>query len=299
MQYKDYYKILGVERNASKEEIKKAYRKLAKINHPDNNPGNKAAEEKFKEISEANEVLSDKEKRSKYDKFGSGNQFSGNTDFDPSQYGGNTQYTSSDSGFSDFFDFIFGGNSGFEGFSGSRTRQRTVSRKGRDTEAEIGISIEDAYLGGEKKISISDQDGGIKKISLRIPKRIRDGGKIRLKGQGENGIGGGASGDMILTVKIDGGKDIRLEEDNIIMKLKVTPWEALLGADASVELPDGKHTVKIPKGIQTGARLRLGDKGLGKGDLFLEIAIVNPRDPTENEISLYKELQKNSKFNPR
>ena len=298
MKYKDYYKILGVGRDATKDEIKKAYRKIAKKEHPDANPGNKAAEERFKEASEAYEVLSDDSKRKKYDNFGNANQFSGGANFDPSQFGGFSAHGSSESGFSDFFEFIFGQDSPFGGFSGTRTRQRSMPRKGRDTEAIIDITIREAYQGADKRISLTDEHGGVKKISFRIPKKIKDRGKIRLKGQGEPGINGGANGDIILNVKINNEKDVWLEEDNIVSRLKITPWEALLGGEISVDLFDGRHTVRIPKGIQTGKRIRFKGKGLGSSDLYLEAAIVNPTSPTSEEIELYEKLKEKSKYIP-
>ena len=297
MKYIDYYKSLGVERTASKDEIKKAYRKLAKKFHPDNNPGNKRAEEKFKEITESYEVLSDETKRKKYDRFGNTNQFSGESNFDPSQFGGFSSRTNSDSGFSDFFDFIFG--SGREGFSSTRTSRRNISRKGRNTEAIFEITIKDAYLGGEKKISVTDGQGGAKNISFKIPPKIKDEGRVKIKGQGESGINGGANGDILLTVKIKNQKDIWLENNNIVTRLKISPWEALLGEEISVNLLDGKHTIRIPKGIQTGGRIRFSGKGLDKGNLYLEIAIVNPKEPTSAELELYKKLKEKSDFDPR
>ena len=299
MKYKDYYNILGVDRNASKDEIKKTYRKLAKKLHPDANPGNSAAEAKFKEVSEAYEVLSDETKRSKYDKFGNTGQFSGGADFDPSQFGGFSSYGGTDSGFSDFFEFIFGSGSSFEGFSNVRTKRKTAARKGRDTEAEIDIPIRDAYLGGERKISVSGEDGSIKNISFRVPKRMKNGSRIRIRGQGEKGLYGGADGDIILKAKVIDDKTVRMENDNIVSKLKITPWEALFGAEISADLFDGKHTIRIPAGIQSGSRLRLKDKGLGSGDLFLEVSIVNPKNPDDDEIRLYKELKDKSGFDPR
>ena len=299
MKYKDYYKILGVDKNASKDEIKKAYRKLAKKNHPDANPGNKAAEELFKEASEAYEVLSDDAKRKKYDRFGSSAQFSEESSFDPSQFGGFSSHGRSESGFSDFFDFIFNSDPSFGGFSGTRTKSRTMPRKGQDLEAVIEITPREAYLGGEKKISITDESQNARTISFKIPKRIKEGGRIRIRGQGGSGMNGGEKGDIILTVNIKCGKECFIENDNIVAKLKLAPWEAMLGTEISVELFDGRHTIKIPKGIQTGGRLRLPGKGLGSGDLYLEVAIVNPKDPTKEETELYQELKKNSTFDPR
>ncbi len=149
-----------------------------------------------------------------------------------------------------------------------------------------------------KRISLTDEHGVVKKISFRIPKKIKDRGKIRLKGQGEPGINGGANGDIILNVKINNEKDVWLEEDNIVSRLKITPWEALLGGEISVDLFDGRHTVRIPKGIQTGKRIRFKGKGLGSSDLYLEAAIVNPTSPTREEIELYEKLKEKSKYIP-
>ncbi|HEX9060471.1 MAG TPA: DnaJ domain-containing protein, partial [Clostridia bacterium] len=197
MQYKDYYKILGIDRSASQEDIKKAYRKLAKRYHPDANPNNKEAEEKFKDVNEAYEVLGDVDKRGKYDNFGKDFNMGNGFDFDPYQYGfgKNARYeyrANSGSGFSDFFNMFFGG-SPFDAediFEGKGAGHHSFSaQRGNDIESEIEITPEEGFVGANKQISLRS-DFGEKSIALKIPRGIKEGEKIRLSGQGRTGFGG-------------------------------------------------------------------------------------------------------------
>lgn len=218
MQYKDYYSILGIDKNATQDDVKKAYRKLAKKYHPDANPNDKKAEDKFKEVNEAYEVLGDAGKRKKYDTFGSEVNFQNGYDFDPSQYGfgNNVRYeysAGSGENYSDFFNSFFGGG-GFDlgsifGGAGTNRRRQNYAAKGEDIEAVIEILPEEGFSGIEKSVSIRGRTGD-KNLSFRVPKGVRDGEKIRLKGQGEPGTNGGVKGDLYLVVKFKKEADLKL-----------------------------------------------------------------------------------------
>ncbi len=307
MKYRDYYEILGIKKDATQDQIKKAYRKLAKQYHPDANPGNKKAEEKFKEINEAYEVLGDEEKRKKYDRFGSEFNFTNGFDFDPSQFGfGNMRYEyrtngSGAGGFSDFFNLFFGEGGGInldDLFSSRGTRGSWgfgQNLRGEDKEAEIQISVAEGLLGSEKRITIQGPDGR-KTISVKIPKGIQPGGKIRLANQGGKGINGGANGDLYLVVKFK-EDEYALKGSDIYKKLEVTPWMAALGGEAQVSLPDTRIIVKIPQGIRSGNNIRIPGKGYynsigGRGDLYITIQINNPEHLTQRQRELYQELMK-------
>jgi curved DNA-binding protein len=316
MKYQDYYKILGVDKNASQEEIKKAYRKLAKQYHPDANPNHKGAEEKFKQVNEAYEVLGDAEKRRKYDQFGSSVNFENGADFDPSQFGFGTNggfhyYTSSNDGdFSDFFNMIFG-NSDFDIgdlFGRGSQKQRgfggfTSTQKGQDIESEIAITLQEAYHGTEKRVAL--QVGGQEKnITIKVPAGILPGKKIKLSGQGMSGMNGGRNGDLYLKVKILPENKFELRGNDLETTMDLTPWEAALGSQVIVETLTGKIKVKIPPGIQSGGKIKIAKKGYkdmkGKqGDLYLNIRIINPPNLTKEEKALYEKLREISKFNPR
>ncbi len=305
MEYKDYYKILGVEKSATQDTIKKSYRKLAKKYHPDANPGNKSAEDKFKEINEAYEVLGDGEKREKYDQFGQMN-FQNGMNFDPSQFG-NYEFKGSQNGFSDFFnmffgsggidlDDIFGGRGasrGFSsGFSGRNTQQ--MQMRGEDIEAEMLITPEEAMDGNEKTFSIRT-GSGTKTLSVRIPQGIPEGGKVKLAGQGNPGFGGGPNGDLYIVIRFKEGR-YKLEGNNLIFRLEIYPWTAALGGEAKVQAPDGLIEVKIPVGIQTDQKIRVSGKGYGKkggkrGDLYIQVKIVNPKYLNNEQKTLYEKLK--------
>lgn len=300
MEYKDYYKILGVDKNASQDEIKKAYRKLAKKYHPDANPGDKKAEEMFKEINEAYEVLGDENKRRKYDQFGTMN-FQNGMNFDPSQFG-NFQFRRSHNGFSDFFNMFFGDYGidldDFFGmgrkFKGFNTGFGTRTMRGDDIEAEMYITPEEGIRGAEKTVTVTT-GSGTKTISIRIPKGIPEGGKIKLAGQGNPGYGGGPNGDLYIKVKFKEG-EYKLEGNNLIKKAEIYPWTAALGGEVKVQTPDGMIQVKIPAGIQTDQKIRIPGQGYGRtketrGDLYILIKIVNPRYLTAEQRKLYEKLR--------
>lgn len=295
MKYRDYYEVLGVNKGATQDEIKKNYRKLAKKHHPDANPNYKISEDKFKEISEAYEVLGDVEKRKKYDDLANETKFQNGHDFDPAQAGrGNVRYeqrATSDNDFSDFFNAFFGGSSaniedlfgrstGARDVSGSR-RVRSFAQNGGDHEAEINITIKEAFHGEEKKISI--RSGTVDKtISFKIPAGIKVGEKIKLSGQGESGINGGKNGDLFM--KVDFIEDSKFSVNGLDLEttLDIMPWDAALGSEANVDTIDGKILVKTPPGIQTDSKIRVAGKGYRdrrgkKGDFFIKFRIVNPK----------------------
>lgn len=302
MKYKDYYETLGVKKEADEKEIKQAYRKLAKKYHPDLNQGDEKAAEKLKEINEAYEVLSDKEKRQKYDQFGSDYQFSGGADFDPSQYGydGNT-YTYSYSGgnFSDFFNMIFGrddmgGSTSSRGgfnigdlFSGGGGSRRQPSRPSYDI--EFNLSLEEAQKGGEKTLRLSF-NGENKDVKVKWPKGITNGKKIKIKGDNY-----GINGDILAKVKII-TNDIIVGND-ITKVVEVYPWEAYLGTQVIVKTLSGSVRVNIPEKIQSGKKVKVKNKGFtdmknNTGDLYIQVKIVNPKELTEEQLELYEKLNK-------
>ncbi|MDO5018082.1 MAG: DnaJ C-terminal domain-containing protein [Lagierella massiliensis] len=304
MEYKDYYKILGLEKSASDQEIKQAYRKLAKKYHPDLNQGDEKASEKLKEINEAYEVLGDKEKRKKYDMFGSNYNFTGGQNFDPSAYGfdfsnfGNGSYTytsSSDDGFSDFFNMIFGGLGGrakesrghkrdiFSGFS-----QRTKPQREKYN-TEISISLKEAYEGSDKTLTLN-VNGENKNLNIKIPKGILPGKKIRTKGEKI-----GLDGDIYIKINVIDSVN-KLDGLDITKKIKVYPWDALFGDKVVVETLEKKIKVNIPKDIKSGQKIKIHGKGFrdmngNTGDLYLEVQIVNPDNLTKRQVELYKELK--------
>lgn len=308
MQYKDYYKILGVDRNASQEDIKKAYRKLAKKYHPDTNPNNKDAEDKFKDVNEAYEVLGDPAKRKKYDNLGQEFDYQNGYDFDPSRFGfgKNVRYeyrTNTGGGFSDFFNMFFGG-SAFDIediFEGSRAQKfgPNHAKRGEDIEAEFEVTPEEAFNGAEKRISLRSQTGE-KSLTLKIPKGIREGEKIRLSGQGEIGSLGGETGDLYLTVRFKHGGKFQVDGLDVYTAIDIFPWDAALGTEVPVDALDGKILVKIPAGIRPEGKIRVGSKGYidrngRRGDLYIKVKIVNPSVITPQIRELYEKLRQITK----
>lgn len=307
MQYKDYYNILDIDKKATQDEIKKAYRKLAKKYHPDANPNDKKAEEKFKQVNEAYEVLGDAEKRKKYDTFGSEVNFQDGYDFDPSKYGfGNNvkyKYSTNAGDYSDFFNSFFG-EGGFDlgsifGGGGTRRRRQSYAAKGGDIEAVIEILPEEGFGGIEKSVSIRGRTGD-KSFTFKIPKGVKDGEKIRLKGQGEPGTNGGSNGDLYLTVKFKKGSRFEIEGKDLLTTLDVMPWEAALGAEKPVDTMDGRILIKVPPGIQTDSKIRVAGKGYtdrsgSRGDLYIKVRIMNPKVMTREIKELYTKLKEVSK----
>ncbi|WP_350449951.1 DnaJ C-terminal domain-containing protein [Aminobacterium mobile] len=315
--YKDYYAILGVARNASQDEIRKAYRNLAKKYHPDVNkaPG---SEERYKEINEAYEVLKDPDKRQRYDALGS--QWQEGQSFTPPPEWGNSGTFRMDFGenlgdFSDFFRTIFGGfgengSMRAEDFFFSRTPRR---RKGEDVEVQLELSLEEILRGESKTISLEGYDVSRdgrriprwQRLTVNFPKGITDGSRIRIAGKGSPGVGGSPAGDLFITVRIRKNPRFDVNQYDLTTVVRVSPWEAALGATIPVATLDGVVSMKLPAGTQSGQRLRLRGKGLPRrkgtapGDLYVVIEIVVPKKLTPRERELFQALADESFFNPR
>lgn len=318
--YKDYYKILGVERSASEDEIKKAYRKLALKYHPDHNPGNKSAEAKFKDVGEAYEVLGDPQKRKQYDLLGA-NWKDGQRFTPPPGWGGFNGFGGSGAqtinfgnmggmgGMSDFFQAIFGGmggggqtinfgnmngGAGFDGFS--RRQSRAHQPQAEAPIVDLSLSIEEILDDSPKSISIS-QGGATRNIKVNIPKGAKNQTIFKLKGQAPDG------GDVRVRVNIPATKDCSTDDYDIIQKLKVSPWEAAFGTHIDCHTVVGDVKITLPAGVSSGQKLRIPGKGLfsktGRGDLMMEVAICMPKKLTDEEKACFKKLANCSSFNPR
>ena len=303
MEYKDYYKILGVDKKASTEEIKKAYRKLAKKYHPDLHPNDVKAQEKFKEINEAYEVLSDENKRKQYDAFGSGYNFSHGQNFDPSQFGfGNfgkgytyTYTTEGGENFSDFFNMIFGGKDFGLGdlFNGRKKGRNPFHKVKTDKpiyESEINITIEEGYNGVTKQITLKI-GGEDKTLSVKVPKGILPGKKIKINGEKL-----GINGDVYLKVNILCDENMKLEDKDIYKRVDVYPWDAYFGTKIVVDTLSGRIKVSIPENMEGGRRIRVPKRGYkdmegNTGDLYIVVNIVNPTRLTDEQKELYKKLK--------
>jgi curved DNA-binding protein len=308
--FRDYYQALGVGRDASAEDIRRAYRALARRYHPDVNkePG---AEDRFKEISEAYEVLRDEEKRARYDRLGqnwkAGQDVSGAPGFegfDTGNGGGGFRDVRVDFGggdFSDFFERAFGarggrGRAGAGGFGGFSTR-------GGDHETTVELSLEEAAAGGKRKIALSDG----REYEVTIPPGVRDGQRIRLAGEGGLGAGGGPPGDLFLRVRLRPHARFRVDGRDLYVDLPVTPWEAALGARVEVPTLSGTSRVKVPAGSSSGRRLRLKGQGMpapggdraASGDLHAVVKVEVPKKLSEQERELFERLAEVSTFNPR
>jgi curved DNA-binding protein len=335
VKYQDYYETLGVSRDASQEQIHAAYRKLARKYHPDINKSSDA-EDRFKRIGEAYEVLRDPEKRKRYDALGdnweAGQDFSPPPGWDFFNFGTGARSRSRSStggngygfrifdgfgdspfsGFSDFFETLFGGGTG--GFGGGTTDGRGQSRaqtlRGQDQEAELTIPLEEAYTGTKRSVTLESVDAGSgrptgesKTLEVKIPPGTTDGQRLRLRGQG-GPAGGGTAGDLYLRVRVAPHPIFRLNGTDLELDAPVTPWEAALGARIEVPIIGGKASVKLQPGTQSGQRLRLKGKGFpkksgGHGDLYVRIRIEVPKNLSTKERQLFEDLSKNSKFAPR
>lgn len=319
--YKDYYKLLGVERTAKTEDISKAYKKLARQYHPDLNPGDKQAEEKFKEINEAHEVLKDAEKRRLYDQLGPnwqhGQQFQGEPGFENVHFTFNGKNFDG-SGFSDFFETLFGGARGaqfggqagpFGGQSGSRTQFgpdpfggfSSRPRRGRDVEAELPLTLEEVQKGGSRTVSLQGPQGP-KTLEVNVPAGIREGAKLRLAGQGDPAPGG-TPGDLFLRVRYLPHATFRVDGENLQCDVALAPWEAVLGGKVEVPTLEGNVEMQIPAGSSSGRKFRLRGKGLGasgkRGDLLARVMIKTPAQLSEDERELWQKLAETSAFKAR
>lgn len=314
MEYKDYYQVLGVAKTASQDDIQKAYKKLARKFHPDVNR-EAGAEDRFKEIGEAYEVLKDPEKREKYDRFGSAWKQAQQTGAPPPGWE-NISFDFGDgrgfggagfgaSGFSDFFDMLFGsaGAAGNPFGAGFRGGGRGTAQAGQDQETTIQLSLEEAARGGQRELVLAEPGGGRRTLTVNLPPGVKPGGKIRLSGQGGKGSGGPA-GHLYLKVELLPHPELRLDGHDLQATVAVTPWEAALGGPVAVPTLTGPVTVKIPAGSSSGKRIRLKGKGFPvpkgePGDLFAELKIVVPESLTAKERELFEELSRVSKFRPR
>ncbi len=349
VKFHDYYKTLGIERGASPEQVQAAYRKLARTWHPDVNKS-PDAEKKFKEITEAYEVLKDPEKRKRYDTLGAnwqaGDEFrpppgwegfstgrrSGGPSFQFKGFDGNESFDFFSGGFSDFFETLFGGGGGFGMGAGSAAGARrdgvhprggadrsgpggsprgTRSAPEPDPEAEVAMSLEEAYQGGRRTLTLTIDEPGPggtlqrrqKNYEVTIPPGIADGKRLRLAGEG--GLrGNGTTADLYLRIRINPHPRFRINGADLEADLFVTPWEAALGSRVAARLPDGSATVTVPAGSQTGKRLRLKGKGLradggARGDLYLVITIRVPETLSDRERKLFEELAEASDYDPR
>jgi DnaJ-class molecular chaperone len=329
VKFRDYYEVLGAPRTATAEEIKKRYRKLAHKHHPDVNPGDKTAEDRFKELNEAYEVLSDPEKRQRYDQLGQ--NWKGGAEFTPPPGWkgapvdfGEGEHSAGD--FSDFFESLFGGSRGTRARGGGAG----FSRRGSNVEAEISLTLEEAHRGVTRKFSLegdaicADCGGSGSKnnnacascrgrgsihrpraLEVDVPPGVRDGSVIRLSGQGETGANGAPPGDLYLRVVLEPHRLFSIVgNDDLQIQLPVAPWEAALGAKIEVPTLDGPVNMTIPEGSFDGRKLRLRGQGLrrrqgGRGDQYLQLKIVIPLKLSAREKELFGELAAESKFNPR
>jgi molecular chaperone DnaJ len=322
---KDYYDILGVRRDATEKEIKQAYRRLARRYHPDVNPGDKSAEARFKEVNAAFEVLSDKEKRRKYDKYGDKWQYADQFEqaarqqpqWDFSQSGGQTGYHFGGDigGFDSIFDELFGGGR-------PRASRRTRQARGEDLESDVELSLEEAYHGTMRMISLQVPEAcptckgtgriqnvpcstcrgsgvvaGGKRLEVKIPPGVQTGSRVRIAGKGQPGYGGGAPGDLYLRITVAAHPTFEREGDNITTNVPVPLSVAMLGGEVQVPTPGGKLALKIPPETQNGRVFRLAGRGMprlgasGKGDLLVKVNVVLPTKLSEKEKELFRQLK--------
>jgi curved DNA-binding protein len=344
VKYQDYYQTLGVSRTASQEEIQRAYRKLARQCHPDVNK-DPAAHEKFKQVSEAYEVLKDPEKRKLYDQLGA--DWKAGLDFRPPPgwqggaggrraapgagaggAGGGFDFSGFGVGegadFSDFFESIFGsagadfgrarrpgaGAGGMGGRGGGGARAQPRPRRGQSHELAVTISLWEAVHGATRSISVErpptpGEEGGTTTYDVKIPAGTTDGAVVRLAGQGSPGAFGGEAGDLLLRVQVAPDPRFKVHGRDLVTRVPITPSEAVLGAKVSVEAMDGQLVVTVPPGSQSGQRLRIRGKGMpargetDAGDLYVELRIEVPKDPSDEERALYEQIAKISNFDPR
>ena len=332
VKFQDYYEVLGVPRTATEDDIKKAYRKLARKYHPDVNPGDTNAEEKFKDVGEAYAVLSDPEKRKRYDQLGENWKTGADFTPPPGWEGGHVEYGDfgdffgagrGAGGFSDFFETLFGARRGARAGAG-------FAMRGRDVEAAVELSLEEAHHGTTRTITLQTtavcptcngsgmqekqtcstcRGAGMvtrpKTLDVTIPTGVRHGSVIRLAGQGEPGTGRASAGDLLLHVQLRPHPLLHvLDEGNVEIELPVAPWEAALGARVRVPTIEGALDMTVPAGAQGGQRLRLRGQGLnrrgsGRGDQYVRLKLVNPPTLTESERALFEQLAAASRFNAR
>lgn len=331
MEFKDYYKVLGVARNATEEEIKKAFRKLARQYHPDVAKDKKTAESKFKEVNEAYEVLGDATKRKKYDELGvhwkQGGGFRPPPGWEGSfggaggrRQGGDFEFQFGGTGFSDFFERFFGGGGGssfgrkspFEGRAGSGERfghREAMDQAGSDVEGDLLVTLNEVLAGSVRSVSLKHHDpktgqAETRTFRVRIPAGVQEGQVIRVPGKGGEGVGSGPAGDLYLHVRLEQHPDLRVRGTDLYHDLELAPWEALLGGTVPVPTLDGSVSLKVPPGTVPGQKLRIRGKGLPigdgtRGDLYAVISLQVPTEVGAEERALWEKLASVSKFNPR
>lgn len=295
MIFKDYYKILGLENSrATPEEIKTAYREQAKKYHPDINSENGFSEDRFKDINEAYKVLSTPASRRKYDRMWNSN-VGKKKKFEESK-------REEGSIFSNFFNMFFGEQ--LNKAKKETEKKQKLPIKGENIETEIDVSIEDAFYGQTKKISLRAQNGKMKTFSVKIPAGIRNGEKVRLIGQGKKGENGGKNGDLLIRINIKDDKKFALRGIDLYTDLCITPWEAVLGTKVSIDTIGETIFLHIPQGIESGEKVKIQGKGYkdgkgGRGELIADVKIMIPKVPTKEEMKFFVKLNQISKFNPR
>jgi len=309
VQFRDYYETLGVSKTATQDEIRSAFRKLARKYHPDVAADKVAAEEKFKEINEAYEVLGDPEKRKKYDEYGS-NWQQGGFQPPPPGYGGaggrgganpfgsddGTEFHFGGTGFSDFFEQMFGNRRARGGGGGGWSGYESEPMRGQDGEADLLVTLEEAFHGSTRQISFRRGDSGkVETYTVRIPKGVREGQRIRLAGQGGSGAAGGSAGDLFLRVKFQKHPDYEVNGLDLYYDMEVPAWEAVLGSEIAIPTLEGRAKVKIQPGTQSGKHLRLPGRGLpGKGDVrgdfYAVVQVTVPTSISASEQELWQKI---------
>lgn len=342
VRYKDYYESLGVPRTASDADIKKAFRKLAREYHPDVAKDKKKAEERFKEINEAYEVLGDPAKRKKYDELGPGWssgaefrpppgwEFRGGRPFAGGRGGQEFEFEFGGTGFSDFFEQLFGARGARSGKFGQRGfTEEDLAERGRDIEGDILVTLDEVMSGSVRSVSVrraapcehcagtgtraghvcnvcggTGQMAKSETYQVKIPASVTEGQRLRIPGRGEAGVGGGSAGDLFLRVRLAKHPDFEVEDHNLIYDAELAPWEAVLGASISVPTLSGPVNIKIPPGTQNGQKLRVRGRGLPQrggtnGDLIVTARVEVPSRINDSERKLWEQLARESKFNPR
>jgi curved DNA-binding protein len=312
MRYKDYYAVMGVDRDATQDEIKRAYRRLARKYHPDVSKETDA-EERFKELGEAYEVLKDPEKRTAYDRLGAdwraGQEFRPPPDWNEGfEFRGGGFSGAGSEQFSDFFDSLFGGGRFGDGFA--RSAGHTFDLRGEDTHAKILIDLEDAYRGSTRTVTLEHPEVGPdgrprarqRTLNVRIPKGVRQGQRIRLAGQGSAGSGQGKAGDLFLEVEFRPRQNHRVDGKDVYIDLPVSPWEAALGSTVEVATPSGKVDLRIPPNSANGRKLRLAKRGIPArepGDLYVVLSVVLPKADTSQAKAAYEQFRDALNFDAR
>ena len=310
VQYKDYYKTLGVPRGASEADLKKSFRKLAREFHPDVAKDKKKAEEKFKEINEAYEVLSDPAKRKKYDELGA--DWKSGADFRPSggqprgfRGGRSADFEFGGTGFSDFFEQMFGahGRGGTGGMDSRGMRAEDFATRGQDVEGDLMVTLDEVLHGSVRPVTVQHETK-TQTHQVKIPVGVTEGQRLRVAGRGGAGGAGGPAGDLLLRVRLAKHPDFEVVERNLIYEAELAPWEAVLGADISVPTLGGKVSIKIPPGTQNGQKLRVRGRGLPQhvgeqGDLIVVTRVAVPIRLSEAERKLWEQLARDSNFKPR